>query len=201
MKNFRYQFVTFVILFCSVLGCSLAGRIKKEVEKSQTPQVFTSTDNICQVTVPGNWKNLPELHEDAIIKAGNLFGEQYLIIIRENKEDFGKNFTLDNITEISRDNFKSAATDTFLSEPISVKINGYPAKQFETSGEVENLKVKYIYSIVETPNNYYQIIAWTLNSKYDQNKSIFLDVMNSFKETGDNNPVLPPSKSKSNSKK
>ena len=140
------------------------------------------------------------MHEDAVIQAASLIGEQYIIIIRENREDFGSKFTLDSLTDIARDNFKKGATDTFLSQPISVKINGYPARQFETSGEVDNIKVKYLYAIIETPQNYYQIITWTLSSKFDKNKSIFSEVINSFKEFGygDSSSSSPNSSSSSN---
>jgi len=192
MKNLRYKLLIFGLLLCLVSGCSLVSRIKKEVDKSQTPQVLISTDNICQITVPGNWQKQPDLHEDATIQAASPLRGQYLIIIRESKADFGKNFTLDSLTEISRDNFKEVATDTFLTEPIAVNINGYQAKQFETSGEIDNIKIKYLYAVVETPNNYYQIITWTLNSKFDANKSIFLEAINSFKEISDNNSMPPP---------
>ncbi|CAN5222388.1 hypothetical protein BH20ACI1_BH20ACI1_24640 [soil metagenome] len=200
MKHIHYKTIAFGLLFCSVLSCSLANRIKKEVDRSQSPQVLNSTDNISQITVPGSWKKRTDLHEEAVIQAGNPFAEQYMVIIRDDRTDFGKNFTLDTITEIARDNFTKAATETSLTDPIPVTINGYSAKQFETSGEVENIKIKYLYAIVETPNSFYQILTWTLNSKFDENKSTFLEVINSFKEIGDGNSVPPPPKSESNSK-
>ncbi len=192
MKYFHHKFIGFGILLCAVLGCSLANSIKKEVERSQSPQVIVSKDNICQLTVPGNWKQLSDLHEDAIIQAANLVGEQYVIVLRDDRKDFGKNFTLDSMTEISRNNFTEAAAETNLTEPVSVKINGYDAKKFEASGEIDNIKIKYLYGIIETPNNFYQVITWSLNSKFDANKNSFLEAINSFKETDAPASVPPP---------
>ncbi len=200
MKNFQYKLIALGLLLCFISGCSLASRIKKEVDKSQTPQVLTDTDNMFQITAPGNWQKQTDLHDDAAIQAGSLINEQYLVIIREAKEDFGSKFTLDSLTEIVRDNFKKAATDTVLTQPIPVYINGYPARQFETSGEIDNLKIKYLYAIVETPHNYYQIITWTLSSKFDKNKSVFSEVINSFKETGYSDSFSPSSNLNSNTK-
>ena len=201
MKNFHYKLIALGLLLCFVSGCSLVSRLKNEVEKSQSPKVITSTDNMCQVTVPGNWQKQTDLHDDATIQSASLIKEQYLIIIREDKQDFGSRFTLDSLTEIVRDNFKKAATETTLTVPITVNVNGYPARQFETSGEIDNLKIKYLYAIVETPHNYYQIITWTLSSKFDKNKTVFLDVINSFKEIGYSDSYTSSSNLNSNTKK
>ena len=54
-----------------------------------------------------------------------------------------------------------------MTEPISLTVNGYPARQFEAGGELEGIKAKYIYAVVETPQNFYQIMAWTLSSRVE----------------------------------
>ena len=191
MKNLRDRIIVFGLLPFFVFGCSLADRINKEVSKNKTPQTLNSTDNNIQITVPGNWQKRTDLHDDAELQAANLMGEQYVIILRESKADFGKAFNLDSLTKIARDNLKTAAKDTFFTEPVAVKINGYDAKQFEAGGEIENIKIKYLYAIVETPNNYYQIITWTMNSRFEKNKGILSEVIYSFKEIGSGNSVSP----------
>jgi len=180
-KNLSRSFVFGVLLF-AVLGCSLVNKIQKEVAKTQTPQTLTAADGSCQITVPGDWKTLPELNAEATLQAGNLFGERYIVVIREGKEDYGKKADLNFFTNLVRDNFKQMAAEPVLSEPVSVNINGYAAQQFEAGGEVDNIKVKYLYATVETPANFYQIITWTLSSRYVENKPIFSEVINSFKE-------------------
>jgi len=182
MKKNLSKFFVFGIFLSVVLGCSLFNKIQKEVEKTQTPKTLTASDESCQIVVPGNWQTRSDLNDDAVIQAGNLPAELYIVVIRESKEDYGKKADLDFYTNLIRDNFKKTVTDPVLSEPLSVNINGHAAKQFETGGEMDNIKVKYIYTTVETPKNYYQIVSWTLSSRFDANRSKLAEVINSFKE-------------------
>jgi len=182
MKKNLSAFFVFGIFLTAVLGCSLFNKIKKEVEKTQTPQTLTASDGSSQIVVPGNWQTRSDLNDEATIQAGNLIGEVYVVVLRESKEDYGKKTDLDFFTNLVRDNFKGTVTEPVLSEPISLNINGHAAKQFETGGEMDNINIKYIYTTVETPKNYYQIITWTLASRYTENKVKLLEVSNSFKE-------------------
>ena len=68
-----------------------------------------------------------------------------------------------------------------MTEITSLKINGFDAKQFEASGTVDKIKIKYIFTVVDTPDHFYQIVAWTLTSKFEENKPALLDVISSFK--------------------
>jgi len=176
------KYIVFGVFLFAGLGCSLINKIQKEVENSQTPQTLTASDGCCQVTVPGNWRTQNDLNSEATIQAGNLPAELYIIVIRESKEDFGRKADLDFFTNGVRENFKQTNAESVLSEPVSIIINGHSAKQFEAAGEVENIKAKYLYATVETSDNFYQIMTWTLSSRYAKNKSILSEVINSFKE-------------------
>jgi len=182
MKNNLSKLFALGILLTVVLGCSFFNKIQKEVAKTQAPQTLTGSDGSCQITVPGTWRTQSNLNNEATIQAGNLIGELYIVVLRESKADFGKKGNLDFFTNLVRDNFKQTAEEAVLSEPLPVTINGYQARQFETSGEVENIKAKYLYATVETEKNYYQIITWTLASRYADNKAQLSEVINSFKE-------------------
>jgi len=182
MKKNLSKYIVFSVFSIAVLDCSLFNKIQKEVEKTQTPQTLTASDGSCQVIVPGNWRTQPNLNNEATIQAHNLMGKLHIIVFRESKEDFGKKADLDFFTNSVRDNFKQMAEEAVLSEPLAININGYKARQFETSGEVENTKAKYLYEIIETPKNYYQIVTWTLASRYTENKAQLSEVIDSFKE-------------------
>lgn len=186
-KSFLFASFLFV-----VLGCSMVDKIKKEVEKTQSPQVLTSTDGKYQLTVPGNWKTETELHDQAELQAANRIGELYVIVIRESKEDFSDNTDVAFVTENARSNLREAAANLVMSEPAAVNINGNRALQFEASGEVDNIKAKYLYAIVETPQNFYQIMTWTLTSRFDRNKDVLQGVINSFKEISGGDLAPPP---------
>jgi hypothetical protein len=66
-----------VLLFTA---CNLMQKIKKELDDGGPPKVLTSTDEKTRLTVPGNWKNDPELHSDAELKASNRLKEMSIQI-------------------------------------------------------------------------------------------------------------------------
>ncbi len=192
MKNQWHKSIVFGVLLFAVLGCSLVGKIKEGIEKSQTPQVLISTDGKFQLTVPGNWKTETVMNDAAKLQASNRFSELYTVVIRESKEDISETVDLDYYTEIVRGNLQKAAADVVMAEPVAVSINGYNARQFEASATVQNIKAKYIYAVLETPQGFYQIITWTLTSRYEKGKETLINVINSFKEINDENKTLPP---------
>lgn len=147
-----------------------------------TPHVVTSNDGKSQLTVPGAWKVQTRLNEEAGLQVGNPVAEQYAIIISESKEDFTEEMTLEDFTGLIRQNAEELIKDPIISENKSLIINGYPAKQFEVAGSIDNIKAKWIYTLIDAPENYHQIMAWTLASRYEQNKPVLLEVTNSFKE-------------------
>lgn len=188
MKTFFYKSIPIFAVLFFVLGCSLFNRVKNEIDKTQPPKVVTSPDGKTQLTVPGAWEERSDLNEEANLQAGNPVAEQYAIVISESREDFTADMTLENFAKLTQENAKTVIKDGVVSEPTSLTINGYPVKQFEISGSMQNINAKWIYAIVETPKNYHQIMAWTLASRYEQNKPVLLEVINSFKETETNAP-------------
>lgn len=195
MKTIFYKSLPILAVLFFVLGCSLINRVRNEIDKTQSPKIVTSKDGKIQLTVPGAWKEQNGLNEEAGLQVANPVAEQYAIVISESKADFTDKMTLENFTELIQQNAKSVIADAVVSEPRSLTINGYPAKQFEVGGSIENIKAKWIYTLVDAPNNYHQILTWTLASRYEQNKPVLLDVINSFKETGTSPPpALNPSK-------
>ncbi|HLM00515.1 MAG TPA: hypothetical protein VK400_05635 [Pyrinomonadaceae bacterium] len=192
MKKFLSKSLIFGLFLCVALGCSVFNKIKNGIDESQKPQVIGSSDGKFQLTVPGGWRKQPGLHDDAGIQAANPLSELYVIVIADNKTDFGSAADLDYITKVVRDGLNQTLTGPVLGEPVPTTINGLPARQFEAAGEVENIKIKYLYAVVDSPQNYYQIITWTLPSRFDKNRDKLLEVINSFKETGIGDAALPP---------
>ncbi len=183
--------LTLFLLLTFTLGCQFFNQIQKKIEEGQKPKVITSTDGKCQLTVPASWSPQKDLNDDANIQAGNLLAEQYTVVISETKVDFTDDMDLNGFTEIVRKGIGETIKTPIVSEIRPLMVNGYPAVQFDVTGSVDNIKARWLYTIVDTPKNYHQILAWTLNSKYEANKPVFLEVINSFKEIEDSTS-LPP---------
>jgi len=177
-----------VILFVT-LGCN---QIKKAIEASRAPKVITAADNKCQLTVPGNWQTRTDLHEEANWQAANLFAEQYAIVISESKADLSADILLQDYTDLLQGSTKQKVADVTFSPVKNIDINGYPAAQYEAEGTVEKIRIKWIFTIIDTPKYMHQIVAWTTPSNYNENRQTLLDVINSFKDlTVTESPKLP----------
>lgn len=164
----------FALLFCVVVAC-------KQSDAPGRSTTVKSADGKFQLTVPDGWKAATGLHDKATIQVSNEGAELYVIVLSESKTDSGADFTLDKFTEIMRKSLmeKKGATDT--AQPESVTVNGNEARQFELHGTIANVKAVTLVNIVETQDHFHQVISWTTQAKYDDNKATLKQVINSFR--------------------
>lgn len=144
-------------------------------------QSVKSSETNLTLQFPKSWKEY-ELNEIATIQMANMAKEQYFVIIEETAGDFTDDFTVGDYTNIIMENMM-AVVETEEDPVINdVKIGeNIDAKQFEMTGAVEKVKVKYLVTCAEVDGYFCQIIAWSLQSKYDKNKPVFEEIINSVK--------------------
>jgi hypothetical protein len=140
---------------------------------------ITSTDGRVRISIPGDWVELPYLSATARVRVGNRWKEQYLVVLSEAKSDFG-NVPVEKYHQIMRDRILQYMTDSSGSAPVTVTIGGYPALQNELRGMKDGMDVAYLYAVVDTGDDYYQILAWTLQSRWDRNQGLLREVTRSF---------------------
>lgn len=189
MTTYFRKGLPILLLLAFTLGCQLFNQIQKKIEEDSKPKLITGTDGKSQLTIPGNWSTQKDLNDDATIQVGNLRAEQYAIVISESKADFTEEMTLVDFADVIRKNAREAITTPTVSENHYVTVAGHPAVQFEVDGSISNIKAKWLYTIIDAPKNYHQIMTWSMQSKFETNRPVFTDVINSFKEIDG-----PPSK-------
>jgi len=163
---------------------SLAKLAKTASEKKKT---VASKDGRFRLEVPATWREMPELHEDAQIEAGNGRLEQYVIVIENSKADYVG--TLAEFDELVIGQMKETVPGGEVSEPESRAVGGYPAIHRRLSGTVSNLRVVYYISSVETEKGFYQVLTWTMQSRDSAAQPVFREVIDSF--TSDDGPPQP----------
>jgi hypothetical protein len=169
-----------LVLFVA-LACNLSKAIRKVTEKEQPPKTLTSKDGKSQITVPGNWKEETELNKSASPQAANRPEEMYVIVIRDDRSDFDKSYSLEDFTKLTRDRMLKNVDSSTATEPTNTSINGNDALQYELRGKIQSFKAIYLNTTVETKDSFYQILTWTFLTKYDENKPILRKVISSFK--------------------
>lgn len=143
--------------------------------------VLVSMDKNTQITLLPGWTEDRELHGSAQIQASNRANENYIIVISESKEDFAE-MTLEKHSDITRGSLVKSITNSEVEGPTKLTINGNPAVQYIIRGTIGGINATYLHTTVETTGMYHQVLAWTLRSRFDKNKPVLQQVINSFKE-------------------
>ncbi|NER78797.1 MAG: hypothetical protein F6K42_04305 [Leptolyngbya sp. SIO1D8] len=143
--------------------------------------VLVSTDGSSQLTIPEDWSETTDLNDVAILQAANPVKEQYVIVIQDSKEDF-TDANLEYHSEVTAELLIEGLTSPEVTEPRSLTINNYPALQKEISGAFDNINVVYLHTSIETPTHFYQVLTWSLKSRFEGNRSTFEQVTQSFRE-------------------
>jgi len=58
------------------------------------------------------------------------------------------------------------------SEPVPLAIDGHPAMQDEISGTEKGTNVVFLHTTVDDGDHFQQILAWTLNSRWQQPRTL-----------------------------
>lgn len=191
-KKAAYVLVV-VVLISSLTGCSFADNFKKgfneALEKSSSKSTAATTDKVIksaqgdiQLTVKSDWNEAKNLNEVATLQVDNPVKEKYAIVISESTKDFSADITLDDFANVVKENFSKTVSNNTISNFESITVDGQPAKYFEIKGEVNKLNICYFIVAVKDKKAFHQVIGWTLNSKYDENKEEIKKVIESFKE-------------------
>jgi hypothetical protein len=83
---------------------------------------------------------------------------------------------------------KQSVPNAVLLETTSTTVNGFEAQRFEMRGEIDKIKGFFIFTLIDTPDTYYQIMSWTMDSMSDKNKPKLLEVSDSFQLVGNSTP-------------
>lgn len=192
------RFLPLLVLLAGVGACSPGGDQATDSDVQDTPApvetaeaepevvgtTIVSTNGSSQITVPEGWEETDELNDVAIIQAANLAEDQYVIVIDDSKEDFA-DASLETFSEITAETFLDILDDPTLGEPVTLTINGNPALQQQVEGSIENTNVVYLQTNIETPTHFYQVLTWSLKSRFEDNRDIFEGVTESFQEVSE----------------
>src|SRR5882724_8025379 len=121
-----------------------------------------------QVTLPAGWAKSEGQKGSGALLANNEAVHGHAQVVSESKEDIAHA----NIAEYAEhvlkiEEGKTKLTDRQVSEPRKLEVNGMPAVQYEMRGTVQNVKLVYLKTFIETPNRWNQVMCWTLPSHWN----------------------------------
>jgi hypothetical protein len=191
MNNSRKIILPLVLLLPVFLGCNLIEKFKNGSGSGSpamaAPKVVTSNDGACRFTVPDLWEKVPALSSDANIQVSDRFNDAHVMVVREPRIDMAADVTIDDYVTLLQQTLPNHLDDVQLAPAETFRIHTYEGKQFYAVGTAREIKVrvKYIYTVIMTENEFFQIISWTSPSRYEKNKPTMLSVIRSFR-------VIPP---------
>ncbi len=142
---------------------------------------IVSDDGKIKVTVPGMWIKLPELNKQATLQVGDKSKQMYLIVITDSKADL-ENITLEKYHDATRDRMFQKMKNASATEPVSLTINSHPALQDEISGTEKGTNVVFLHTTIDDGDQFQQILAWTLKSRWQQQNELLREISASFRK-------------------
>ncbi len=149
--------------------------------KSDLTKKMYSADKQVSIRVPEKWAT-KDLLPTAVIQAANLIDENYVVVIEDSKVDFEDNLPFEsyseNIQKQLMANIKNGQIEGAVKE---LQIAKLPAKQFVFLGSAEGIKVAYVVTLIETDKSFYRVLAWTMQSRFEKNKTLLQNVSKSIR--------------------
>jgi hypothetical protein len=143
---------------------------------------LVSADGKYQLVVPKPWEandfHLPNVQIGAIDKHRG----QYAEVIVERQEDYTD--SLDQYADAKRDTMAMSLDNPRLTPGERLKIKGQDAVRFEIHGQLPNssIAIGYSLTVIKTKTHYVQVIGWTEDSHFADNRAELEGLASGFSE-------------------
>jgi hypothetical protein len=177
-----------VVLSAVLSGCLFQDRQADDtavVNEGETINALSDLENAqtnARITVPDGWV----LVNDSRRRSSDIYAtypseDLHAAVLSESVSVLDQ-FDLENNAEQYRWLIREEL-DRFEGESSTgvTSLNGSPAVQYEIRGTVNGLPVVYLHTTVKGRDSYYQVVGWTTESSYRDNKETLERVVNSFR--------------------
>lgn len=161
------------LISLTLFGCGATG-----------PTDVKSTDGQFEITVFDGMAKATELNAAATIQAMNGFRELYVVVMSEPKGDFPEDFTVEQFAEVASSQLSTAASTSAGAAKKMKTTAGDEAVQHDIHGSVDGIKIGYVATFVDTGEHFHQVLAWTLDEKFSQNRETLAKICASFRKSG-----------------
>lgn len=130
-----------------------------------------------------------ELNPNATLQFQDTYREVYLIVLHEEKGL--EELTLEEYYKYTKDKLeKNSLKNKKFTDPSKKEVNGNQIMQAEFTGtlsykednETQEIGVFYIFQVVESPTDFYQIYTWTKAEQREKYQKDMQNMLDSFKE-------------------
>jgi hypothetical protein len=146
----------------------------------------TTTDGKLRIDIPKDWKESSnKSNKDADLSVSSSNGGLYFIVIKEDKPKDAKNPKLENYYQLVGNKMVNSSPNSKIINPVGKTINQHDTINFQFVSVVNKVQVSYLVTLIDTKNSYYQLIGWTLDTRFEAARPQFEKIVNSFKVIGE----------------
>ncbi|WP_264454368.1 RDD family protein [Paenibacillus polymyxa] len=185
MKRSLFIFFTAMVIlgasFVNAIFILADSYVPPEAPVSKKEQSYVSKDGRFQIAAPLDWSTDPDREGKAEIAIFNPYIQKSVAVVSNSKKELG-NVTLQHYTKKIQYNMTKEFNLSTVGPSSNTTIHGYPAIEFTIKGQKDvNHYVTHV-AIIETENDYYQVLGYTPASKYSRFKKELHDIIYSFRE-------------------
>jgi hypothetical protein len=148
---------------------------------SATTRRIASKDGSVSFELPGDWVLKTPTKETTFMLAGSDLSHQFVMLIRRDKEDFHGD--LEAYDQRCIHGFLRDSPDGEVSPAVTLPVGSYPAIRHTFSGTVQDTNIVYHHAAVDTPDAYFEIMAWTTKSRAAASSAALDQIIDSFTVT------------------
>ncbi len=163
-----------------------APTITSTTSQSSANVLVKSADGSVSLSVPSDWNtNDTSLFPGAIIGVANSTNDEYVIVTKRPKSDYGASSTINDYMTVVKGVFAAILTNPIWGQSSSVTIGGCKGLTTQVTGTRtrDNANLTFFINALESKNYYYNVCGWTITSAADANKPAIENIIKSFKET------------------
>jgi len=140
--------------------------------------------NKFSLELPDFLSEAQNLNPEASLQYQNPLKEFYVIVLDEPRSNFPDEagINLEGYKDMLMENLKANLESPSFSEERDTVINGLKAKLFSLTDKTKGLEISYKFAYIESKNNFYQILTWTLANRKDKFSADMDRIIASFKE-------------------
>jgi hypothetical protein len=118
--------------------------------------------------------SISRLRYKSVIKAKNVFDRNNRPESCRRRSNSGKHH------QLTRDRMLQKMKNASATEPLPLTIDGHPALQEELSGTQNGTDVVFLHTTVDDGEHFQQILAWTLESRWQEQNQLLREITRSF---------------------
>ena len=177
------RLVTIVCLGSMLIaGCASAPNQRATEKSASLSQTVYSDDGVSELSTPGSWTVRPDFGPDASIRVAENRGAAFLIV----NSYFPGEIETTPISEFSKsyaEGLTQSLGNSKLDPGQSLSVNGAPAHRYVVTGNVGDVRLTYVSTVVNGAAAMHHLIGWVAAPDYSGDADILNRVISTFRES------------------